>query len=74
MDYKEHELMTKSLKSVRVSYGHKIETNIITQESKISSKPVCAKLSQDEMERLEYDLEDDLLMGEDAFNYRGVSL
>jgi len=74
MDYKEHELMTKSLKSVRLSYGHKLETNIITQESKISSKPIYTKLNQDEMERLEYDVGEDLLMGEDAFNYRGVSL
>ena len=74
MDYKEHELMTKSLKSIRLRYGHKLETNIITQESKVLSEPVYVKLNQDEMERLEYDLDEDLLMGEDAFNYRGVSL
>jgi hypothetical protein len=74
MNYSNHEELSKSLKSTVNHYGQVIEKDTLRGTSTLIRKtPHCIE-DQDERERLEYDIDEGLVMGDNAFDdYRGYT-
>jgi len=74
MNYSNHEELSKSLKTQKKYYGQVVEKDALRSTSRVVRRIPKSIEDQDERERLQYDIDNDLLMGEDAFLCVGVEL
>ena len=72
MNYSNHQTLSKSLKTQVSHYGQMLEKDVLRKTSTVAKKIATYNEDQDERERLQYDIDNDLLMGEDAFLCVGV--
>jgi hypothetical protein len=72
MNYSNHEELSKSLKVTTNHYGQVVEKDVLRSTSRVVRRISKSIEDQDERERLEYDIDKGLVMGNYAFaDYSG---